>query len=271
MKMKREILILDCVEIKCPLVLIYVFKEFAGYFESKGHMVKIIKNINEIHDNSLVLMGDGFNKNICPDDTHNPVNLLYDIAPNAIYIGWYWHNINTEKLKYFIYTYENMLNIYAYPNRIDELVKIRSYENNSPLLLRANDVPELIGTYQKNIQYDYCYMGWKYCSNLVPQKFKGFYAGTYDHNKFIDYPTRKNIYLQSLFALGFQSPENILTEHVSQRIYEGLAYGCIVLTNSMPACTQTNQIAIYVDSREQIESIMEYYISNPDLIEKKKK
>lgn len=262
--MKRDILILDCHEIKCPLVLLYVFKEFSGFFKRNNYNVKIINNITELYDNSIVLMGDGINCN-------NPVNLLKTIAPNAIYIGWYWHNINTEDLQYFIYTYENMLNIYYDINRVDNLIKIRSFKNNVPLLLRADEDPLLVGTYEKKNIYDYCFMGYKYCYDLIPLSFNGIYHGTYDATLFVDYETRKNVYLSSLFALGFQSDENICSKHVSQRIFEGLAYGCIVLSNSLPACEQTNNIVIHVTTREDVEQIMKYYINNPELVEIKRK
>jgi spore maturation protein CgeB len=55
----------------------------------------------------------------------------------------------------------------------------------------------------------------------------------------------------------------------SQRIYEGLAYGCIVLSNSLPACEQTNNIVVYVDSLKDLEEKMTYYKNNPDLIKQK--
>ena len=45
MNNKRDIFILDCPEIKCPLVLIYVFKELCGYFERNNYNVKITNNI----------------------------------------------------------------------------------------------------------------------------------------------------------------------------------------------------------------------------------
>lgn len=261
--MKRNIIILDCHEIKCALVLLFVFTEFTEYFIRNGYTAKVVNDITELDNNSIVLMGHNFNCN-------NPVNLLNTIAPDAIYIGWYWHNINTDELRFFIYTYENILNIQFDKNRVNDLIKIRSFKNNTPFLLRANEDPLLIGTYDKNIIYDYCYMGWRYCPNLVPTNFKGIYHGVVDHREFVDYNTRKQIYLSSSFSLGFQSETNIISEHVSQRIYEGMAYGCIVLSNSMPACNQTNNIVIYVSSINEVETIMTYYINNPELAEKKR-
>ena len=77
-------------------------------------------------------------------------------------------------------------------------------------------------------------MGSPYELHLKPSnKYKGIFHTTYDHTKFLDYSTRRNIYLSSIFALGIQSKDNIGFNHTIQRIYGALAYGCIVLTNSL--------------------------------------
>jgi hypothetical protein len=251
----RDILILDCYEIKCPLVLLYVFIELCNAFKERLYNVKIINNISDITNNSIVFLGDIIN-------TSTPANLLNIQSPEAIYIGWGgWHKYDVSVLKYFIYTHENRLN----PEILSNKIKI-----SCPLLLRASDNPNLIGKYKRDIKRDYCYMGWKYCENLVPSSiFSGIYHGVTDHKLFLNYSNRKKIYLSSTFALGFQSNENIINKHVSQRIFEGLAYGCLVLSNSMPACEQTNNIVIFINSKKDLEDKMKYYLNNPDLIIKK--
>lgn len=262
---KRDIIILNCKEINCPLVLMYVFIELCGYFKRNNYTVKIINNINEIYDNSIVFMGNSFNYT-------DPTQLLNLYAPNAIYIGWYWQNIDVSKLKFYIHTYENALNIYFDKNRINDFITLTSSKVNTPLLLRADEDPLLIGTYERNIKYDYCYMGWRYCTDLIPtNKFNGLYHGVNDHSKFYTYEIRKTIYLSSIFALGFQSNTNIGYKHVSQRIFEGLTYGCIVLSNSLPACEQTNHIVVYITSREDLENKISYYKNNPNELLKKQK
>lgn len=255
--MKREIVILDCPEIGCPLVLLYVYKELTGYFQRNNYKVKVVKDVTKLQDHSIVFMGNRIRG--------DPVELLASIAPNAIYIGWYWQNIATDKLPYFIYTYENRLNDVS-----ERMVQNQSFKHNAPLLLRADEDPLLVGSYPKKIVYDYCYMGWRYCQSLVPKHFKGVYHGVTDHRQFLNYETRKQIYLSSLFALGFQCEENIEMKHVSQRIYEGLAYGCIVLSNSWPACEQTNHIVVHVTTREEVEKTMSYYLKHPELMERKR-
>ena len=260
---KREIIILNCHEINCHIVLTYVFIELCGYFTRHNYKVKFVNNLNELHNNSIIFMGNGFN---CKE----PTKLLNLYAPDAIYIGWYWQDIDTSDLKYFIYTYENFLNIYYDKDRIKDLIKLTTSKVNAPLLLRANEDPLCIGKYERNIEYDYCYMGWNYCPHLKPSNnFHGIYHGVNDHHKFLNYETRKKIYLSSLFALGFQSDENIGHKHVSQRIFEGLAYGCIVLSNSLPACEQTNHIVIYITSLKDLENQMNYYKNNRDEFIKK--
>lgn len=253
----RDIIILDCPEVQCPQVLMFVFVELCQAFKDRNYNVQIIRNINDISNNSIVFMGNTFR---CPDI----VSLLNSIAPDAIYIGWYWHNINTDALKYFIYTYENMLN----PD--SRVTFLREQTHNCPLLLRASEHPDLVDTHTKYIINDYCYMGWGYCADLVPgDSFHGVYHGVCNHDHFLPYYKRREIYLSSMFALGFQSPTNIAFEHVSQRIFEGLAYGCIVLSNSLPACEQTNNIVVHVTSKQDLENKMRFFKENPDIIKRK--
>ena len=258
---KRHILILDCQEIKCPLVLKYVFRELCQAFADNGHVVREISCMTHIHNNSVVFMGDTF-------QCLNPCELLNQIAPDAIYIGWYWYRQNTTSLKNFIYTYENMLSPPL--SRKPSFDIMQQGPNNCPLLLRASDHPDKISTYPRNVVRDYCFMGWVYRPDWVPSsKFTGLYHGTYDHEKFLDYNTRRSIYLSSTFALGFQSDTNISDRHVSQRIFEGLAYGCVVFSESPEACVQTDNIVEYISSKADLESKMAFFLEHPDKIREK--
>jgi hypothetical protein len=261
----RDIMILNSKEIECSLVLIYVFTELCDAYTRLGHKVSIITDINDITNNSIVFMGNIFN-------VKNPVELLYNVAPLAIYIGWYWQKKNVSLLKYFIHIYENILAKKPTLNKILKLNFMKINKNTCPLLLRANDEVDKIGTYIRNEIRDYCYMGYQYCLSLVPSdKFTGIYHGVTDHKLFYTYNKRKEIYLSSTFALGFQSEENIINGHVSQRIYEGLAYGCIVLSNSIWACRETENIVVYISSKKDLEEKMIYYKNNRDKIKEKQK
>lgn len=254
----KDIAILDCPEIGAPPVMMYVFPEMCTAFADKGFKVRICKQIAELTNNDIVFMGDVFQ---CED----PELLLYNQAPDAIYIGWYWHTINIKRLRNFIYTHENALNE-------DERIQMMKRKGiTCPMPLRAADSPSKIGTYPRQEVYDYCYIGpWAYNRDLRPTQFHGFVHDNYGVENFLDYDTRRNIYLSSKLALAFQSDWNIEYKHVSQRVYEALAYGCVTFSNSISATEQTNGIVVHVTSKEDLELKMDYYLQHPEEVEKKR-
>ena len=255
----RKIVLLNCPEIGMHLAFLYACIEACHAFKRMGYAVRIARSISELSDNCIVFLGD---------DIHvsNPVSMLARQAPRAVYIGWYWNEQDVRQLPHFIHTYENKL------KRKSELTYFGSGSSNPnpiirvPFLLRANDDPALIGTYPKTIVRHYCYMGYRYNPEMVPSspKYTGYYYGTKILTRFLNYEARKRIYLSSMFALGFQSKSNADEQHVSQRIYEGLAYGCIVLSNSEAARDQTDGIVEFVSSRREIEDKIDYYLKNPN-------
>lgn len=253
----KRIVILDCPEIECPPVLRIVFQELSTGFSRRGFPVTVCTRISELTSNDIVFMGDFFH---CED----PEGLLYAQAPDAIYIGWYWHTIRITRLPNFIYTHENAL-------VHDDRVKQMTGRVRCPLPLRASEDPLLVGTFPRTNLYDYCSIGpWAYSRDLRPTKFNGYVHDNYGVENFLDYPSRKRIYLASKLALAFQSGWNIEYQHVSQRIYEALAYGCVTFSNSKPASDQTDGIVVHVTSKEDLEAKMEYYLQHPEEAEAKR-
>ena len=251
----RKIVLLNCPEIGMYLAFSYACIEACHAFKRMGYTVLIARSISELNNDCIVFLGN---------DIHvpNPAIMLAQQAPRAVYIGWYWNEQDVRQLPHFVHTHENKLKpklslTYIGSNSVNPPIRV-------PFLLRANDDPELIGTYPKHIVRHYCYMGYKYNPEMVPSspKYTGYYYGTKNLTEFLNYETRKRIYLSSMFALGFQSKPNVDEQHVSQRIYEGLAYGCIVLSNSEAARDQTDGIVEFVSSQREIEYKMDYYLKN---------
>ena len=253
----KRIVILDCPEIECPPVLRIVFQELCTGFSRKGFPVVVCTRISDLTSNDIVFLGDFFH---CED----PEGLLYAQAPDAIYIGWYWHAVRITRLPNFIYTHENAL-------VHDDRVKQMTGRARCPLPLRASEDPLLIGTFPRTNLYDYCYIGpWAYNRDLRPTKFIGYVHDNYGVETFLEYQARKRLYLASKLALAFQNDWNIEYQHVSQRIYEALAYGCVTFSNSKPASDQTDGIVVHVTSKEDLEAKMEYYLQHPDEAEAKR-
>ena len=261
---RSEVLILDCPEIGCPKVLRIVFWEFCGAFTRKGHKVRFIDRIGDIHDDAIVLMGDVFR-------AEDPGKRLAAVSTRATYIGWYWHKQDTSMLPFFLHIYENVLSADPLPDKVEVLRFMRQTPNSCPLLLRANEDPSRIGTYPRQAIYDYCFMGGRMCEWMVPShKFRGIYIGEHDTDRYVAYDDRRAVYLRSTFALGFQTDDNIRNGHVSQRIYEAMAYGCVVLSHSAHASTQTEGIVELVGpSSEESAQRMSLFFQNPHLITEK--
>ena len=253
----RRIVILDCAQIECPPVLRIVFAEMCEGFRRYGFSVNVCESIGDLTNDDIVFMGDFFH---CSD----PEELLYSQAPDAIYIGWYWHAIQIRRLKNFIYTHENA---FVHDSRINQMKNgVRC-----PCPLRVPEDPSRVGTYSKPIQYDYCSIGpWAYARDMRPTKFAGYVHDNYGIENFLDSEARKQLYLASNLALAFQSKENIAAQHVSQRVYEALAYGCVTFSNSPAASEQTDGIVIYASSKEDLEAKMDYYLRHPEECDKKR-
>ena len=50
---------------------------------------------------------------------------------------------------------------------------------------------------------------------------------------------------------------------------KGMAYGCVVLSNSIHASIQTYGIVEYITSKKDLEEKMKYFLENPDKIKEK--
>lgn len=264
MIIKREVLLLDCPEIQCPKVLRIVFLEWCGAFLRKNIQVRVIDKITDIHDDAIVLLGDFIH-------VGNPGKLLSDISTKAVYIGWYWHKQDTSTLPpYFLHVHENVLSQTLLPDKVG-MMAFMGQNISCPLLLRANEDPSLVGTYPRKSLYDYCFMGGMMCEWMVPShKYKGFYYGVHDTDQYMKYEDRRDIYLSSTFALGFQTNDNIQNGHVSQRIFEAMAYGCVVLSHSLHASLQTEGIVEYVGpNRENYAERMAFFLQHPEYIRQK--
>lgn len=75
------------------------------------------------------------------------------------------------------------------------------------LRLLANECPNKIGTYNKNIKYQSCFIGTPYKHDWITNLSNIIYYNIW-HDKLLSSEERRDIYLSSKFALGFQSDEN---------------------------------------------------------------
>lgn len=197
------------------------------------------------------------------------LNSLNAINPNAIYILWYYHDVLSQIpfRKYILtgeYFYkEPRLESHKHYHQI-----AISIPNFVPLMLRANDPPSKIGTYEKIYELNGCFMGTPYKPDWVKGLPNILYHNIHSGGC-LSYDERRKIHLKSRIAFGFSNDSNIANYHPTQRIFEGLAYGCVVISDNEAARDLTGGIVEYAANKTEFLEKYHYFLSHPEDCEKK--
>jgi len=264
--MKRLIQLLQCPELGPLPVMNCVFQELTAAFVDYQCTIKIVKALTDVEDGGIIFLDDAAGN-------YRANRIVYHMlghkCPNSIFICWYWRDLTFRPFQRMIYTGEHYFYLHSKANDISDY-DYMTHNDFVPLLLRANDPPSLIGSYTRNVVRDYCFMGGGYKMDWVPTTFTGLYHRVI-YDNYLSYDERREIYLSSMFALGFQSDENIRTGHLSQRVFEGLAYGCIVFCENPLASAVTNGIIVHITSKEDLVIKMQFYKDHPDKREEKQR
>ena len=264
--MKRLIQLLQCPELNSLPVMNCVFQELVGAFADYDCTIKVVKSLTDVEDGGIIFLDDAAGNYI-----NNKVmyHILGHKCPTSIFICWYWRDATFRPFQKMIYTGEHYFYLHSKSNELSDYEYMTRHEY-VPLLLRANDSPNKIGAYPRTNLRDYCFMGGGYKMDWVPTIFTGLYHRVI-WNNYLSYDERREIYLSSTFALGFQSDENIRTGHLSQRVFEGLAYGCVVFCENPLASAVTNGVIVHITSKDDLIEKMKFYKEHPDKIEEKQR
>lgn len=256
--MKRLIQLPRFMDLKPLPVMNQVFSELTEGFLDYDCKIQIITSFNELEDDGIIFLDNSAGNYINNKDIYIKMGQK---CPNSVFICWYWDKDDSFRpFQYMIHTGEYYINKYNSNYGHTEYMLKPDFV---PMKLRANDSPSKIGTYERKVERDYCYMGGGYKMDWVPKEFNGLYHRVV-YDNYLTYNERRTIYLSSLFAFGFQCNENIVTGHLSQRIFEGLAYGCIVLCENKLASIFTDGAVVYISSKEDLVNKMKYYKEHPE-------
>lgn len=257
----KYIALVNTNECPCPGTHYAACMEFINGFKDFGYDTSCITNINDCKDKDILLLS-----------SHkidiNYLNIINNINPNATYILWSYYNVlNQIPFKKWILTGEYYhktprLNSHTGADNIN-----KSINNYVPLMLRADESPEMVGTYEHKNELNGCFMGSPYKSDWV----SGLSNILYHDIRYglLNYNERRNIHLKSKIAFGFSSNENVLNYHPTQRIFEGLTYGCVVISDNEAARDLTNGIVEYAKDKEEFLKLYNYYLNHPEECHKK--
>ncbi len=247
----KTIALVNTLESPCPGTHNAACMEFIQGFRDFGYTPSEALSLEDCKGKDiLVLSNHGVNWDY--------LRKMNEIAPDAVYLLWFYFDYlyKIPFKKYFI-TGEQ----YYYPPKMDGHLKLynigMSIKNYQPLLLRANESPEKIGTYEKKIVRDGCFIGSPYRWDWGHKMPNSLYHPI--GNGMLNSDQRRELYLSSKICFGFHHQDNVTNSHVTQRVFEGMAYGCVVISDNPAARDMTEGIVEYADSFEKFSELFEYY------------
>jgi len=190
---------------------------------------------------------------------HNVLSILYedDLFPfkKSIFTGEYYRNPNIDVLgKNFEY-YINL-------------------KNYVPLPFSAGKHPDTLEELwsKRTDTHDCGFCGCQYkvdWSRKLSEKYNCF---IHYYPPFLDEETRlQKVFLDSKICLGFNSDHAVENGMPTERVFEGVAYGCVVLTDCPMAVEATDGAAVLVTNYAELEEKVEYYLNNDNArLEKQK-
>jgi hypothetical protein len=250
-------LLLNTRESPCPGTHYAACTEFLDGFSAYGFEPGVARSLEEASGAEILLLSS--HRVSIPY-----LQILNQYAPNAVYILWfYFDHIQALPFKRYILTSE----YWHHPPTIQPHLRwynmLPSLPNYVPLLLRANEDPAKIGTYPRTVTRDGCFMGTPYKAEWATALPNVLYHNI-NRSGLLPYSARRDIYLSSKIAFGFHADDNIANSHVTQRVFEALCYGCVVLSDNPAAAEITGGIVEYISNKEEFLAKYAYYLAHPE-------
>ncbi len=242
-------------ELPTPGTHNYCITKFSSGFRYHGYNVSEVKTLDSMVDGSIVILSDHglYANNFCA------LNVLAEKYPNSIFICWFYHKFYDQiPFKKFIITGEHFYKRPVKPDHIfcwDLQEKINNYV---PLTFSSHLMPENVGNLPRNDTINGCFIG----SAYKPEWVQGLPNINYIASNNLPEQDRVNIFLRSKIGFGFHNDANILNNVVVERVFEGMAFGCVVISDSLVAGEITDNIVQIAHNKEEFLSIYERLLNN---------
>jgi len=191
-----------------------------------------------------------------------PFDLLEKIGKRGGFlILWYWHeHLELAKQLFgrnFILTGEHF---YEKPQLADHVRcwNIQQQTHNFvPLTFASSLKPDEIGTFSRSDKYLAHFVGNGYKKEINTRlriRFRGIKI--VNTPPFISESVRREIFLSSKVALGWHSEGNIENHVVVERVFEGLAFGNVVISDTRIAKEITDGIVEFGQTYEETKELL---------------
>jgi spore maturation protein CgeB len=247
-------------ELPTPGTHNYTITKFSRGFKYHGYNVHQAATLDSITDNSIVLLS---NHGIFHSDKDNKWALQYlaDKYPNCIYICWFYHEIyNDIPFKNFILTGEHFYKMPAIAQHKNRWNIQECIDNYVPLTFRASLYPEEVSQFPRTDTLNGCFIGTSYKRSWI----EGLNNIVYITGNELSEQERVRLFLSSKIAFGFHHEDNVINNVIVERVFEGMAFGCVVISDQPVAAKITDNIVQIANTKEEFLDTYHKLLNDPE-------
>ena len=266
----------------------FMTTKFVGSFQMHGLEVTELIDFDHVDDadDQIFLLCDNFydQLNAVGYDWVSEFDRLAERFPKTVWLFWTFHNVlykhywKPQKLfpfKKVAFTGE----YYRSPQYGEGYFP--EYYSTYIGQTEHIDLPFAAGVHPEELdevltertdKYDCGFCGCQYKSEWTNKLAEKYNCFVHYWPPFLDEEERlQKAFLDSKICLGFNSDDNIKNGLPTERTFEGIAYGCVVLTDCKMAEEATDGVAVYVKDYEDLQRQVDFYLHNESARKKKQK
>lgn len=254
-KLEHNLYLLNSQNWPCPGSHYFHTKKFISAFKGYGFKVSELNSVIDFYKvkkNDIIYISDhGFNHDSIE---FQELEILSKMKCNLIL--WHWHEYlelaeSLFKGRYVL-TGEHFYrkpNLFKHQERWNIQESITQY---IPLTFAADISPLEIGTINSDKYFLAHFIGAGYKKNLNRRlRIKFRKIKIINTPPFVPELYRRQIFYSSKVALGWHSDDNLVNNVVVERVFEGLAFGNIVMSDSVIAQDITDGIVKYIKNYQE--------------------
>ena len=261
----KKIFLMNSPELPTPGTHMFTTRKFLSGFTYYGYEVIVVNKLDDIINGSIVLLSNhGIDQSsVSKKIGIDALNYLSRSFPDTIYLCWFYHkHYDSIPFKKFIITGEHFRMKPLLQSHIpfwDIQEKINNYV---PLTFASALFPDNIGFHKRTEKLNGCFMGTAYKYHWVSNLENIAYLPGICNGRELKEEDRINTFLSSKIAFGFHHDNNVSNNVVVERVFEGMAYGCVVISDSPAAGIITDGIVQVAKDKSEFLDIYNRLLKN---------
>lgn len=264
----KKIFLMNSPELPTPGTHLCTTNKFLSGFKYYDYEITHASNLDDIENGSIVLLSNHGLEHpyVSSEIGFNAIKYLSERYPDCVYLCWFYHKFyDSLPFKKFILTGEHFREKPYVKLHIERWNLQQKINNYVPFTFASPLLPQEIGSFQRNETINGCFMGTAYKYDWVSNLPNIVYLCGMTHGNNIKEDDRINIFLSSKIAFGFHHDDNVMNNVIVERVFEGMAYGCVVISDSPEAGKITNGIVQVATNKNEFLEIYHKLLNNHEL------